>query len=91
MLEHVDAAARHIAEGAKGEKPISLTRPPLRFTYDPLLALRAAVRYRQSDYQWMPSIEDIADIDPAWETDVMTALELIWWHENALSSDLISD
>lgn len=57
-----------------------MTRPEMRFTYDPHLAFRAALRYKATGV--MPTPEEIAGIDPQWEADVSTIIELMDFHEN---------
>ena len=59
--------------------------------YDAKLALRAALMYERSEFKHMPTPEEVADTDPAWEADIETALELLRWHEQALEHPEVFD
>lgn len=72
--------AREHIETVQQGKVIRMMRPALRFYYDPRLVFRAALRYKATNV--MPTPEEIAAIDPQWEQDVSTVLELLDFHEH---------
>lgn len=63
---------------------VSLARPDLhQWTYSAALAIRAARRYERSKFAHLPTPEETAAPDPAWERDVFRALEWMEFHRNA--------
>jgi hypothetical protein len=53
-------------------------RPELRFTYNPMLAWRAALLWERSGFVGLPPApEQIAEIDPAWLADIHTCVDFL--------------
>lgn len=71
-----------VDESLKGDKPRRLERPPMVWQYHPSLVLRAAVQYRQSDYRYLPTPQEIAERDLTWEADVHRMLDLMQYFED---------
>lgn len=78
---------RDFVANTKRGDVVKLTRPPMRWRYHYSLAVREAIHRRYGGNARTP--DEVADTDPAWESDVYRVMELIKFHENALENPVM--
>lgn len=57
-----------------------LTRPDLKFSYNPRLAIRAAIRMEATGK--LPTPDEVAAVDETWENEVYAAREWLRFHQD---------
>lgn len=69
IRQAIDNGHRH-----RDDSRLRTTRPELRqrtYKWNPTLAARAALMWRSSGYRHLPTPEEVANIDPSWQEEVM--------------------